>query len=168
MVAPSALPGVEPGPAPGPAPAAVPAPAPAPAPGPELANPLPEARVTSRFGGRRDPRDGRRRAHPGLDLAAPAGAPVHAPAAARVAVAAERYGEDGRLGRTVVLDHGGGLETLYAHLGSITVAEGDRIESGEVIGAVGSSGWVTGPHLHLEVRLDGLAVDPTERIPGLE
>jgi murein DD-endopeptidase MepM/ murein hydrolase activator NlpD len=85
-----------------------------------------------------------------------------------VAVVAERYGEDGRLGRTVVLDHGGGLETLYAHLGSIAVAAGDALEAGDVIGAVGSSGWVTGPHLHLEVRLDGRPIDPAGRIPGLE
>jgi murein DD-endopeptidase MepM/ murein hydrolase activator NlpD len=143
-------------------------PPPAAPPAPELANPLPEARVTSGFGGRRDPKDGERRRHEGLDLAAPAGTPIHAPAAARVAVAVERYGEDGRLGRTVVLDHGGGLETLYAHLGSIAVAEGDQVESGDVIGKIGSSGWVTGAHLHLEVRLDGRPVDPAGRIPGLE
>ena len=170
---PTALPTPQPPPMPAarPAPlatAAAPTPMAPPPPVPELANPVPEGRVSSGFGGRRDPKDGRSRPHEGLDLAAPAGAAVRASAAALVTVAAERYGEDGRLGRTVVLDHSAGLETLYAHLGSIAVAEGDRVEAGEVIGAVGSSGWVTGPHLHLEVRLDGRPADPAGRIPGLE
>lgn len=168
VLAPSASPAPAPSAAPVLAPSESPAPAPPPEAVPALANPLPDAEVTSGFGDRRDPRDGRRRPHEGVDLSAPAGTVVHAPAAGRVTVAAERYGDDGRLGRTVVIDHGGGLETLYAHLGSMAVAAGERVEAGEEIGRVGSSGWVTGPHLHLEVRQDGRPVDPAGPIPGLD
>lgn len=95
--------------------------------------------------------------HTGVDLAAPAGTPVHAvlDGIARVVVSATGYGLH------VVLDHGDGLTTLYAHLSSITVHDGDDVAAGDVIGLVGSSGNSTGPHLHFEVRRDGIAEDPT-------
>ena len=95
--------------------------------------------------------------HTGVDLASSAGTPVHAvlDGIARVVVSATGYGLH------VVLDHGDGLTTLYAHLSSITVHEGDAVAAGDVIGLVGSSGNSTGPHLHFEVRRDGIAEDPT-------
>jgi murein DD-endopeptidase MepM/ murein hydrolase activator NlpD len=154
------------GPVPAAAPRAVPAPAPVPVPA-AMASPVPEAELTSGFGARRDPKDGRGRPHRGVDLAAPRGTPVLAPAAGRVAMAAESWGEDGRYGRTVLVDHGEGYQTVYTHLDAILVAEGDQVEAGSTLGRVGTSGWVTGPHLHFEVLRDGEPVDPASVIPTL-
>ncbi len=95
--------------------------------------------------------------HSGVDLAAPAGTPVRATLAgvARVVVAAGGYGLH------VVLDHGDGLSSLYGHLSAVAVADGDEVSAGEVVGAVGSTGNSTGPHLHFEIRRDGLPEDPS-------
>lgn len=106
--------------------------------------------ITSSFG----PRWGRM--HEGIDVAAPAGAPVRAAAAGQVLYA----GWMGGYGNLVVLDHGGGLATAYAHLSSIAVSEGATVAQGQVIGAVGSTGHSFGPHLHFEVRVGGTPVDP--------
>jgi murein DD-endopeptidase MepM/ murein hydrolase activator NlpD len=143
-------------------------PAAAPSPPSTLDNPLPAAHLSSGFGARRDPRDGTASRHAGVDLVAPRGTAVHAPAAGRVRLVADDYGEDGRYGRTVVIDHGGGLETQYSHLDAALVRPGQEVAVGEVIGRVGASGWVTGPHLHLEVHRDGEPVDPASYIPELE
>ena len=70
-------------------------------------------------------------------------------------------------GQVILLDHGGGLTTLYAHMDGFAVMEGDRVSAGDAIGFVGSSGVVTGPHLHVEVRRDGEPVDPALYLPGL-
>ena len=94
--------------------------------------------------------------HLGLDLAAPAGTPVRATAGGRVIVA-ER---DGRYGRTVVIDHGGGFRTRYAHLKKIETSAGRRVKRGELVGRVGKSGNASGPHLHYEVLRNGVPVDP--------
>jgi murein DD-endopeptidase MepM/ murein hydrolase activator NlpD len=93
--------------------------------------------------------------HSGIDLAAPSGTPVRATLAgvARVVVSSTGYGLH------VVLDHGDGLSSLYAHLGAVGVVDGAAVTAGEVIGAVGSSGNSTGPHLHFEIRRDGLPED---------
>lgn len=115
-------------------------------------------RVSSRFGMRRHPVHGDVRMHTGLDLAAPIGTPVSAAAAGRVVAAGSRGG----YGLTVDVDHGGGLLTRYAHLDRIEVARGDRLAAGQRLGTVGMTGTVTGPHLHLEVREHGRAVDPAE------
>ncbi len=168
---PVAAPVAAPAPAATPAPDAVPAVAPVAAPPAApatLANPLPDGKLTSGFGARRDPKDGRRTHHDGVDISAPLGTAVLAPAAGRVKVATDHYGSDDRHGKTVVIDHGDGLETLYAHLDTILVERGQAVAAGDRIGTVGSTGWVTGPHLHLEVLEDGKPVDPASLVLGIE
>jgi murein DD-endopeptidase MepM/ murein hydrolase activator NlpD len=96
------------------------------------------------------------RMHEGIDIAAPAGAPVRAVAAGQVIYA----GWMGGYGNLVVVDHGGGLATAYAHLSAIDVSVGTSVEQGQALGAVGSTGHSFGPHLHFEVRIGGRAVDP--------
>ena len=99
-------------------------------------------------------RDGRM--HHGLDIAADHGAPIRAARAGYVTFAGDR----GTYGLTVIVDHGGGLQTLYAHCASLLVAEGQQVKAGELIARVGSTGRSTGPHLHMEVLLDGIPYDP--------
>jgi murein DD-endopeptidase MepM/ murein hydrolase activator NlpD len=95
--------------------------------------------------------------HSGLDLAAPAGTPVRA----TLAGVAHLVLSPGGYGLHVVVDHGAGLTSLYAHLSAAWVLDGAAVAAGEVIGAVGSSGNSTGPHLHFEIRRDGLPEDPS-------
>jgi murein DD-endopeptidase MepM/ murein hydrolase activator NlpD len=97
-----------------------------------------------------------RNAHGGADFLSPAGTPVHSPNAGRVAVARNLYFS----GNTVIVDHGLGLFSMLAHLSAIDVHEGDRVTAGEVLGRVGATGRVTGPHLHWAVRAGGARVDP--------
>ncbi|UAB78573.1 M23 family metallopeptidase [Erythrobacter sp. SCSIO 43205] len=118
--------------------------------------PVNGARMSSGFGHRTHPTRGGRRMHKGVDLAAPTGTPVYATADGIVDLA--RWGRG--YGLYIKVDHGAELETRYAHLSRLAVAAGDRVEKGEVIGYVGSTGWSTGPHLHYEVRVNGVAVDP--------
>jgi len=94
--------------------------------------------------------------HAGLDLTAPAGAVIGAARAGRVTWAGPR----GSFGNAVVIAHGAGVRTLYAHMSRIDVRLGDRVSTGTQLGHVGSTGRVTGPHLHFEVRVRGAAVDP--------
>ncbi len=112
--------------------------------------------LTSGFGFRYDPFHGRGAQHAGLDMAGAHGEPIHSAAAGQV-VRAERYGA---YGNTVDIDHGRGILTRYAHLASIKVSVGDRVEMGERIAAMGSTGRSTGTHLHYEVRIDGQPVNP--------
>lgn len=120
--------------------------------------------TNSAFGVRKNPfrRPGRER-HSGIDLSAARGTPVHA-AGAGMVVRAER---GGGYGRVVYVDHGGGLETRYAHLQRILVEEGDFVPAGAVVGEVGSSGRATGPHLHFEIRRNGRAVAPARMLAAL-
>ena len=97
------------------------------------------------------------RFHTGLDFPAPRGAPVLAAAAGRVTHAGRAVGGWGTL---VVIDHGSGVRTWYAHLSATRARVGQRVEAGTRVGLVGASGQATGPHLHFEVRLRGAAVDP--------
>jgi murein DD-endopeptidase MepM/ murein hydrolase activator NlpD len=115
-----------------------------------------EVEFTSGFGIRTDPFLGRPAMHTGLDFRAAMGDPVRATANGKVASA----GWAGGYGRMVEIDHGNGLSTRYGHLSDISVKVGDQIKIGQVIGAVGSTGRSTGPHLHYETRIDGEAVDP--------
>jgi len=115
-----------------------------------------EVEFTSAFGVRSDPFLGRPAMHTGLDFRAAAGDPVRATANGKVAAA----GWAGGYGRMVEIDHGNGLSTRYGHLSEIGVKVGEPIKIGQVIGAVGSTGRSTGPHLHYETRIDGEAVDP--------
>ena len=123
-------------------------------------------KLSSEFGLRADPvrnkrcrrQRKRQRMHKGLDFIAQRGAHVHA-AGPGVVVKAQVTGGYGRL---VGIDHGGGLRTRYAHLQRFKVRKGQSVEAGKVLGDVGSSGRVTGPHLHFEVRQDGVAVPPAD------
>jgi murein DD-endopeptidase MepM/ murein hydrolase activator NlpD len=115
-----------------------------------------EVEFTSGFGVRSDPFLGRPAMHTGLDFRAATGDPVRATANGKVASS----GWMGGYGRMVEVDHGNGLSTRYGHLSEINVKVGDTVRIGQVIGAVGSTGRSTGPHLHYETRIDGDAVDP--------
>lgn len=114
--------------------------------------------MTSGFGVRRSPFHGRLVQHRGVDFAVPYGADVYATADGEVAFA----GWYGGLGRTVTIDHGGGLITRYAHTSRVVVNEGDLVRRGEVIAKAGNSGRSTGTHLHYEVWLNGRALDPMD------
>ncbi len=115
-----------------------------------------EVEFTSGFGIRSDPFLGRPAMHTGLDFRAAMGDPVRATANGKVVSS----GWAGGYGRMVEVDHGNGLSTRYGHLSEINVKVGEPIKIGQVIGAVGSTGRSTGPHLHYETRIDGEAVDP--------
>ncbi|MCH5277787.1 MAG: M23 family metallopeptidase [Desulfovibrionaceae bacterium] len=115
-----------------------------------------EGFVSSGFGTRSSPFTGRPQSHKGLDIAARMGTPIHAPARGVVSMA----GTDGAYGISVELGHGGGLTTKYGHMSKLAVKAGQTVERGEVIGYVGRSGRATGPHLHYEVRLNGVPTNP--------
>jgi murein DD-endopeptidase MepM/ murein hydrolase activator NlpD len=116
-----------------------------------------EGRVTSSFGDRQDPINGEGAFHSGIDIAAAYGSPVRASADGAVA---EANLNGGGYGREIVLDHGHDLQTIYGHLSLIAVVPGQHVTRGQVIGYVGQSGRATGPHLHYEVRVHHVAVNP--------
>ncbi|HPQ80939.1 MAG TPA: M23 family metallopeptidase [bacterium] len=111
--------------------------------------------VTSEFGVRRG-WGGRSRIHEGIDIAAPVGTPIKAPGDGIVTFT----GYDRGYGQTVRIDHGYGITTVYAHCSSFYVTEGQRVKRGMMIAAIGNTGRSTGPHLHYEVRVDGVPVNP--------
>jgi murein DD-endopeptidase MepM/ murein hydrolase activator NlpD len=115
-----------------------------------------QGRVTSNFGYRTHPILGYRRMHTGMDFGAPHGAPIVATAAGHVASA----GWYGGYGRTVQINHGSGLTTLYGHMSRLAVSPGQPVTAGQVIGYVGSTGFSTGPHLHYELHRNGQRIDP--------
>jgi len=118
--------------------------------------PVEGGRPTGGFGLRRILNGQSRSPHAGFDWAAPEGTPVLATNAGRVALVADHF----FAGRSVVVDHGLGLFTLYFHLSAVSVSVGEAVGAGQVLGAVGATGRVTGPHLHFGVILGGARVDP--------
>ena len=116
--------------------------------------------ITSPFGWRSNPFGGSPEFHQGLDIAAPSGTTVTAAAGGTV-IMAQWYGG---YGNYILIDHGGGYSTGYGHLSAIYVSNGQSVKRGQAIGAVGSTGASTGPHLHFEVRIDGKPVDPAPRL----
>jgi murein DD-endopeptidase MepM/ murein hydrolase activator NlpD len=112
--------------------------------------------ITSEFGMRDDPFTTERHMHSGIDVAAREGSPVHAPADGVVTFAGSRGG----YGNTVVLDHGFGYSSVFGHMEKWTVRPGERLKRGMPLGSVGNSGRSTGPHLHYEVRVHGIPVNP--------
>lgn len=113
-------------------------------------------RLLSRFGDREDPFSGEGAFHTGVDISAGMGTPVHA-AADGIVIAAEYAG---RYGKRVVVDHGNGMQTWYAHLSRFAVVPGQEIRRAEIVAYSGNTGRVTSPHLHFEVRMHGSAVNP--------
>lgn len=112
---------------------------------------------------RRHPLLGVRRAHRGVDISAPYGAPIVAPAAGVV----RRVGREAGYGLMLEIDHGSGVVTKYAHCSRVLVRAGQTVARGVRVAAVGRSGLASGPHLHYEVHLDGTSVDPLEQaLPG--
>jgi murein DD-endopeptidase MepM/ murein hydrolase activator NlpD len=116
--------------------------------------------ITSPFGWRSNPLGGGPEFHQGLDIAAPTGTTVTASASGTV-IMAQWYGG---YGNYVLIDHGGGYSTGYGHLSAIYIANGQSVQRGQAIGAVGSTGQSTGPHLHFEIRIAGKPVDPAPRL----
>jgi murein DD-endopeptidase MepM/ murein hydrolase activator NlpD len=116
--------------------------------------------ITSPFGWRSNPFGGAPEFHQGLDIAAPTGTTVTAAAGGTV-IMAQWYGG---YGNYILIDHGGGYSTGYGHLSAIYVTTGQSVQRGQAIGAVGSTGQSTGPHLHFEVRIAGKPVDPAPRL----
>ena len=133
--------------------------APTKAPG-RLLIPVPGAPITSPFGYRIHPIYGTARLHTGIDYGADTGTPIRA-AADGVVVSAGWYGG---YGNATIIDHGGGIATLYGHQSSIGVSPGQKVTQGQTIGRVGCTGDCTGPHVHFEVRVNGDPVDPTPYI----
>jgi murein DD-endopeptidase MepM/ murein hydrolase activator NlpD len=113
-------------------------------------------RLMAGYGVRSDPFNGEGAMHTGIDISAPQGTPVHATADGIILHA----GWNGGYGRCVIIDHGNGYQTWYAHLSRIDAIEGQEIRQGDTLGAVGTSGRSTGAHLHYEVRLGSTPVNP--------
>jgi murein DD-endopeptidase MepM/ murein hydrolase activator NlpD len=116
--------------------------------------------VVSPFGMRVDPYTGRYQLHSGIDIAASYGVQIQA-SADGVVILASWYGG---YGNTIIIDHGDGMSTLYAHCSVIYVSDRQRVAQGQVVGLVGATGWATGPHLHFEIRVNGVPVNPLTRL----
>jgi murein DD-endopeptidase MepM/ murein hydrolase activator NlpD len=120
-----------------------------------------EGPVSSTFGLRRFYNDQPRNPHSGLDIAGPEGTAIRAPGDGVVATTGDYFFN----GNTILLDHGYGVISMYCHMSRIEVEPGDKISQGEVIGAVGQTGRVTGPHLHWSVSINNVRVDPNLFLP---
>ncbi|GJL68446.1 MAG: peptidase M24 [Nitrospirales bacterium] len=117
--------------------------------------------LTSKFGPRVSPFTGKKALHAGIDIGAPTGTEVRSPASGKVVVAAY----DGRMGKFVRIDHGYSIETTYGHMSKINVKYGDKVQRGDLVGLVGSTGkFSTGPHLHYQVAVNDRVVDPIHYI----
>lgn len=134
-----------------------------PAPGEPLCLPV-SGKVIRGYGWSKDPVSNLEQFHPGIDIEAPAGAPVKAVADGEVA----KMGTDPTLGSYILLEHGGGNTTLYAQLGEVAVSIGHQVVAGEVIGSVGEKGDIAGSGLHFEYREKGRPVDPLDKVALLK
>ncbi|MDO4438735.1 MAG: peptidoglycan DD-metalloendopeptidase family protein [Eubacteriales bacterium] len=123
--------------------------------------PLPSSsRITSKFGDRESPTEGASSNHKGVDIGAPKGSPIIAAAAGDVVIATY----SASAGNYVMINHGGGVYTVYMHMNSISCKVGDSIEKGGSVGTVGSTGYSTGPHLHFGIRNNGTYIDPLKYV----
>ncbi len=123
--------------------------------------PLEKSVLTSAFGNRISPITGKWKFHKGIDLAAPIGSSVFA---CRSGSVRKTVRNDAVYGNYIVIRHSNGMESLYAHLRDISVAENDHVDTGQVIGCVGVTGLTTGPHLHFEIKVNGEAFDPEQYV----
>jgi len=121
-----------------------------------LGQPVKNTHITSPFGKRNDPFDGKPTMHNGIDFSGEIGTPLYAVAPGKVIQAGERSG----YGKTVEIDNGMGFTTLYAHMSSINVKRGQEVRPNDIVGLGGSTGRSTGPHLHYEIRYNGSAFNP--------
>lgn len=118
-------------------------------------------RLTAPFGNSFDPfRDGNTRVHHGVDIAAPIGTAIRAPADGVIIAATDLYDDKPNYGKVVVIDTASGTRTLFSHLNSFEVEAGQQVSKGDLIAAVGNTGKSTGPHVHIETYLNGTRVDP--------
>lgn len=124
--------------------------------------PLDTKVVSSEFGGRMSPVYHRWKEHKGIDFAAPIGDNVYA---CKEGVVAYVFLNDKTLGNYIILSHENNMTSVYAHLSQVTVDQGQKVQSGQIIGKVGSTGMATGPHLHFELRQDGAAKNPRYLLP---
>ena len=123
--------------------------------------PLEQGKVSSVFGYRSDPLTGEDSFHQGLDIAAEYGHPIHALFFGII----KETGSGGSYGNYIIIDHGDGLEVMYAHCSEVNAAEGAIIRAGEIVAKVGSTGRSSGNHLHIEIKKDGTAHDPSYIVP---
>lgn len=119
-----------------------------------------QGRISDRFGYREDPFLKKQKFHSGLDIAAPYGSDIRAAGAGKVIFAGRRGG----YGNLVIIDHGYGIKTYYGHASKLLVEGGKNVQKGEVIAKVGSTGRSTGPHLHFEIRINDVPIDPLNYI----
>lgn len=124
--------------------------------------PVEKLTLTSNFGSRSDPFNGRARMHKGIDIPGPVGTPIYATADGIV----NRAGWASGYGNLVQISHGSGMETRYGHLSKLIVAANSYVRRGQLIGLMGSTGRSTGSHLHYEVRVDGAAINPLPFVAG--
>lgn len=117
-------------------------------------------RITSGFGGRRSPTEGASSNHQGIDIGAGSGSSIVAAASGTVVIATYSYSA----GNYIMINHGGGVYTVYMHCSSLSVSEGQQVSQGQTIGKVGSTGYSTGPHLHFGIRTGGKYVNPTNYV----
>ena len=126
-------------------------------------NPIMSARLSSKYGMRIHPIKKYSRSHPGIDLAAPLDSPIRAIIGGRV-VFADKYAGYGNL---VVIQHENGMTSHYGHCSKIVVEPGTYVKTGQIIARIGSTGISTGPHLHLEIRFNGVPKNPLDVFPNL-
>ena len=120
-------------------------------------------RITAPFGKTFDPfRDGTTRVHRGIDIGAPIGTPIRAPADGTILAATDLYQDQPAYGKVIVIATASQTQTLFSHLDDYAVSEGQQVRKGEIIGTVGNTGKSTGPHVHIETFIEGERVDPME------